>query len=83
MAEITRELNDELRDMGVSQSVLLGHSVAGVLLPMMAVQAPALFSRLVCLRTAVPLEGQLCFAQRLGCDEIIEINKPHEPFVSH
>lgn len=178
LADIARELNDELRDMGVTQAVLLGHSIAGVLLPMMAVQAPALFSRLVYLSTAVPLEGQTvmqmlgtslhgtdpdhvgwpvditsvspdvlsvamfgrdlskaqlswllkeisqdrtppatqfepvsrsgyaelsmaatfivtlrddilpvewqrCFAQRLGCDEIIEINTPHEPFVSH
>src|SRR5690606_13693771 len=53
LADIARELNDELRDMGVTQAVLLGHSIAGVLLPMMAVQAPALFSRLVYLSTAV------------------------------
>ncbi|GLZ84475.1 esterase [Metapseudomonas resinovorans] len=58
LTSITRELNDELRALGVRGGVLVGHSIAGVLLPMMAVDAPALFSRLVYLTTAVPKEGQ-------------------------
>lgn len=178
LADITRELNDELRAQGVHGDVLVGHSIAGVLLPMMAVEDPSLFSRLVYLSTAVPKEGQTImemlgtarqgdnpdqvgwpvdlattspeavsvvifgrdlspaqlewllnevsqdqtppaaqfepvsrrgyrevgiaasyiltlrddilpphwqrrFAERLGCDEVVEIDTPHEPFVSH
>ncbi|AVN42040.1 TPA: alpha/beta hydrolase [Pseudomonas aeruginosa] len=65
LADIARELNDELHDQGVSQAVLLGHSIAGVVLPLMAAQAPSLFSRLLYLSTAIPLEGQTIM-QMLG-----------------
>ncbi|MGV8267677.1 alpha/beta fold hydrolase, partial [Pseudomonas aeruginosa] len=65
LADIARELNDDLHDQGVSQAVLLGHSIAGVVLPLMAAQAPALFSRMLYLRTAIPLEGQTIL-QMLG-----------------
>lgn len=58
LASVTRELNDELRALGVRGGVLVGHSIAGVLLPMMAVEDSALFSRLVYLSAAVPKEGQ-------------------------
>src|SRR5690606_9321197 len=68
LADIARELNDELRDQGVTQAVLLGHSIAGVVLPLMAVQAPALFSHLVYLTTAIPLERQTIM-QMLGTSQ--------------
>jgi pimeloyl-ACP methyl ester carboxylesterase len=58
LAQITRELNDDLRSAQVRDAVLVGHSIAGVLLPMMAVEDPALFSQLVYLTTAGPAEGQ-------------------------
>ncbi|CAG4896020.1 alpha/beta fold hydrolase [Paraburkholderia saeva] len=58
LANIARELNGELRAAQVRDAVLVGHSIAGVLLPMMAVEDPALFSRLIYLTTSVPVEGQ-------------------------
>lgn len=58
LAAIVRELNNELRGAGVTQGVLLGHSIAGVLLPMMAVEDPSLYSQLIYLATALPDEGQ-------------------------
>lgn len=65
LAEITRELNDELRAAKVKAGVLLGHSIAGVLLPMMVLEDPALFARLVHLATSAPEEGQTIM-QMLG-----------------
>ncbi|MCQ4258641.1 alpha/beta fold hydrolase [Stutzerimonas stutzeri] len=56
--DIIKELNDELRAANVRDAVLLGHSIAGVLLPMMATEDQSLYSRLVYLATAVPAEGQ-------------------------
>lgn len=58
LADVTRELNDELRAARVRSAVLVGHSIAGVLLPLMAVEDPALFSHLIYLTTAGPAEGQ-------------------------
>lgn len=58
LADIARELNGELRAAQVRGAVLVGHSIAGVLLPMMAVEDPELFSRLIYLTTSVPVEGQ-------------------------
>lgn len=65
LADITRGLNDELRAAQVSYAVLVGHSIAGVLLPMMAVEDPTLFSQLIYLSTAGPAEGQTIM-QMLG-----------------
>lgn len=58
LADVVRELNDDLRAAGVKQAVLLGHSIAGIVLPMMAVEDPALFSRLVYLAASLPVQGQ-------------------------
>lgn len=58
LAAIVQELNDDLRRAGVSQGILLGHSIAGVLLPMMAVEDPALYSQLIYLATSLPAQGQ-------------------------
>jgi pimeloyl-ACP methyl ester carboxylesterase len=68
LADITRELNDELRAAQVRDAVLVGHSIAGVLLPMMAVENPTLFSHLIYLTTAGPAEGQTIM-QMLGTSQ--------------
>lgn len=58
LAAVVQELNDDLRTAGVSQGILLGHSIAGILLPMMAVEDPTLYSQLIYLATSLPAEGQ-------------------------
>lgn len=58
LGDVVAELNQDLRDIGVSQAVLLGHSIAGTLLPMMAVADPALYAQLLYLACALPDEGQ-------------------------
>lgn len=55
---VVEELNEDLRALGVNQAVLLGHSIAGALLPMMVLAAPQLYSQLVYLACALPSEGQ-------------------------
>ena len=56
--DVVKELNDDLHALGVNQAVLLGHSIAGVVLPMMVLAAPQLYSQLVYLACALPSEGQ-------------------------
>lgn len=63
--DVVEELNQDLRVLGVSQVVLLGHSIAGAVLPRMVLAAPQLFSRLVFLACALPDEGQ-SIQQMLG-----------------
>ncbi|WP_448646289.1 alpha/beta fold hydrolase [Pseudomonas mohnii] len=56
--DVVEELNQDLHVLGVSQAVLLGHSIAGAVLPRMVLAAPQLFSHLVFLACALPDEGQ-------------------------
>lgn len=58
LVTVVKELNDDLRHASVRQGILLGHSIAGILLPMMAVEGPSLYSHLIYLATALPAEGQ-------------------------
>ena len=58
ISSIARALNDELRAAHIRNAVLVGHSLAGVLLPMMAAEDPFLFSDLIFLQTIAPKEGQ-------------------------
>ncbi|WP_313485166.1 alpha/beta fold hydrolase [Stutzerimonas kunmingensis] len=58
LASIAGELNDELRNAQVAQGIMLGHSIAGILLPIMALEDPTRYSRLIYLGTALPDEGQ-------------------------
>ena len=58
IASIARGLNDELRSAQVRKGVLIGHSLAGVLMPVMAADDAALFSQLIFLQTSAPKEGQ-------------------------
>lgn len=58
LASIVAELNQDIRDAKFSDVVLIGHSIAGVLVPMMAAADPSLFSKLIFLSTCIPLEGK-------------------------
>lgn len=66
IASIAASLNDELRGAGVRQAVLIGHSLAGVLTPVMAAQDPTLFADLIFLQTVAPQEGQSMHQQMGG-----------------
>jgi pimeloyl-ACP methyl ester carboxylesterase len=58
LASITRALNDELRAANIHKAAFIGHSIAGVLMPMMAAADASLFSDLIYLQTSAPKEGQ-------------------------
>ena len=58
IAGIARSLNDELRASQVRHATFIGHSLAGVLMPMMTAEDPSLFSDLIFLQTSGPREGQ-------------------------
>src|SRR3546814_8550446 len=58
LAEIIATLNDELRAVGVARGILIGHSIAGALMPMLIIEDPTLFSSAIFLATCAPLEGQ-------------------------
>jgi len=58
LASIVSELNQDIRDAELQNVVLIGHSIAGVLLPMMAAADPSLFSKLIYLTTSLPREGE-------------------------
>jgi pimeloyl-ACP methyl ester carboxylesterase len=58
IAGIAHSLNEELRAAQVRGAALIGHSLAGVLMPVMAAEDPSLFSDLIYLQTSAPEEGQ-------------------------
>jgi pimeloyl-ACP methyl ester carboxylesterase len=58
IADIARELNEELRAADVRRATFAGHSLAGVLMPVMAAEDPGLFHDLIFLQTSAPREGQ-------------------------
>ena len=55
--EIVAELNQEIRAAGLHGIVLIGHSIAGVLLPKMAAADPSLFSHVIYLTASLPNES--------------------------
>lgn len=57
-ADVVQELTDDLEVAGLKDIVLVGHSLAGNLLPAMAVARPDLFRRLVYVSCSIPLPGQ-------------------------
>jgi pimeloyl-ACP methyl ester carboxylesterase len=63
ISSIARALDDELRAAGIRDAALIGHSIAGVLMPVMAAEDPSLFSELVFLQTSAPREGQTILDQ--------------------
>jgi pimeloyl-ACP methyl ester carboxylesterase len=63
IGDIAHELNDELRAACVNNAVFAGHSLAGVVMPVMAAQDPGLFRDLIFLQTSAPREGQTILEQ--------------------
>lgn len=60
--DIAAELIGDIRSAGFSEVLLVGHSLAGAVLPRMAEQAPELFRRLVYLSCSAPKPGQTFLA---------------------
>ncbi|GAA4658252.1 alpha/beta fold hydrolase [Gordonia humi] len=58
IAEVARELNEDVRAAGFEGGVLVGHSVAGIVMPLLPIQEPELYSQLVYLAASLPEEGQ-------------------------
>ena len=56
--DVAAELLSDLRDAGLRDVVLVGHSQAGTILPRMAAQQPALFRRLIYVSACAPLPGE-------------------------
>jgi pimeloyl-ACP methyl ester carboxylesterase len=79
---IAAELIADIRAAGVSDVILVGHSLAGALLPRMAEQAPELFRRLVYLSCTAALPGRT-FLDQMGsglhgeCED--EVGWPVDP----
>ena len=63
--EIAAELIADCRAAGLRDVILVGHSLAGSILPRMAAQAPDLFARLVYLTCSAPLPG-VSFRGQMG-----------------
>ncbi|MBR9909318.1 MAG: alpha/beta hydrolase [Gammaproteobacteria bacterium] len=55
---VADELIDDIRQAGIDQAVLVGHSMAGVVMPYLAQRAPDLFSQLLFVTTCVPRLGE-------------------------
>ncbi|MCB8914129.1 alpha/beta fold hydrolase [Rhodococcus rhodochrous] len=58
LIEIAEELNDELSGIDTRNALLVGHSMAGVILPLMVENRPALFSSACFLSTSIPRNGE-------------------------
>jgi pimeloyl-ACP methyl ester carboxylesterase len=56
--DIASELIAELRQAGMKEVILVGHSQAGTMLPRLAERAPGLFRRLIYVCCCAPLPGQ-------------------------
>lgn len=66
LADIVAELNGELRAAGVFDGVLIGHSIAGALMPMLIAADPTLYASAIYLASCAPLEGQTVAAMMGG-----------------
>ncbi len=58
LSEVATELIAEVRQAGIQQAVLVGHSMAGVVMPYLVQQAPDLFSRMIFVTACVPRPGE-------------------------
>lgn len=58
LASIVAELNQDIRDAQLSDVILVGHSISGVLLPMMVAADRTLFSSLIYISASLPLDGE-------------------------
>ena len=79
---VVGELLADLRVAGLSEMVLVGHSLAGVVMTRMAESAPELFRRLVYLSCSAPLPGKSPLEQ-IGSgargDHPDEVGRPLDP----
>tara|TARA_R110002110_G_C13470525_1_gene720964 strand:+ start:81925 stop:82575 length:651 start_codon:yes stop_codon:yes gene_type:complete len=58
LSQVASELIAEVRQAGIEDAVLVGHSMAGVVMPYLADQAPGLFSHLIFVTACVPRLGE-------------------------
>lgn len=58
LIDIAQELNDELARVDTRNALLVGHSMAGVVLPLMVENRPDLFSSACFLSTSIPRNGE-------------------------
>jgi len=60
LAQIAAELNGDVRAAGLggAATVVMGHSLAGILLPMLHAHDPALYEAFIFLSASIPAEGQ-------------------------
>ena len=73
--EIAAELVADIEAAGFDQVVLVGHSLAGTILPRMAAQRPALFRRLIYVAAAAPPPGRTFFEPP---DLTVRVETPRE-----
>lgn len=65
IAEVVQEFLDDIQEAGIRKSILVGHSQAGSVMPMMIQQRPELFCRAVYVSAGAPLPGR-SIAQMIG-----------------
>jgi len=85
LADVARELNNDVRAAGIEGGILLGHSIAGIVVPLMPIQEPSLYSRVVYLTASLPEEGQTIM-QMMGStlhgEDPAEVGWPISPATS-
>lgn len=65
---VAKELNAELRADSIGDALLLGHSMAGILLPRMVILDPSIFSEVCFVAASLPAEGE-AVSEMLGAEE--------------
>lgn len=66
LANVAAELHTELQAAGADAALLVGHSMAGTLMPEMAARAPGFYRRLVYLAACLPRRGESVMATMGG-----------------
>lgn len=82
LAEVVAELNAEVRAADLGPAILVGHSMAGSLMPSMAALAPELYSHLVFLSACLPRRGESVMdtmGQRLAGQDPGAVGWPVDP----
>ena len=81
-ADVVQELISDIERAGLRDTLLIGHSLAGNLLPAIAAMRPDLFRRLVYVSCSIPLPGQTVL-QMMGNsvhgDNELEVGWPVDP----
>lgn len=82
LAEVVAELNAEVLAADLGPAILVGHSMAGSLMPSMAALAPELYSQLVFLSACLPRRGESVMdtmGQRLAGQDPGVVGWPVDP----